>query len=86
MCFRKIFVIILMPILFLYLGLTKNVFAAKISNCTNCNEIHRVSKNELCDAYKTLKKTLNLESTVADKQAMEAPRFLGKMTTNPCTK
>lgn len=41
---------------------------------------------ELCDAYKTLKLTLNLESTVADKQAMEAPRFLGKMTTNPCTK
>jgi tetratricopeptide (TPR) repeat protein len=41
---------------------------------------------ELCDAYKTLKKTLNLESTVPDKQATEAPRFLGKMTQNPCPK
>lgn len=41
---------------------------------------------EYCEAYKTLKITLNLESTVAEKQAKEAPRYLGKMTMNPCLK
>lgn len=41
---------------------------------------------EFCEAYRTLKKTLDLESTVADKEAKLAPRYLGKMTTNPCNK
>lgn len=42
--------------------------------------------NALCDAYKTLKKTLDLESNVPVKQAKEAPKYLGKMTQNPCNK
>jgi len=41
---------------------------------------------EHCLAYKTLKKTLNLERTIPvdKKKAKEAPRYLGKMTRNPC--
>lgn len=41
---------------------------------------------ENCASYKMLKKTLNLEKMVpaARKQAKDAPRFLGKMTRNPC--
>jgi tetratricopeptide (TPR) repeat protein len=41
---------------------------------------------KLCDSYTYLKRTLDLESTVANKQAKEAPVYLGKMTKNPCTK
>ncbi|HHG84123.1 MAG TPA: tetratricopeptide repeat protein [Bacteroidetes bacterium] len=39
---------------------------------------------EFCEAYKTLKATLNLESTLPVKQAKQAPKYLGKMTKNPC--
>jgi tetratricopeptide (TPR) repeat protein len=39
-----------------------------------------------CDSYKTLRRTLDLESNVANKQAKEAPKYMGKMTTNPCNK
>ncbi|MEM7036499.1 MAG: tetratricopeptide repeat protein, partial [Bacteroidota bacterium] len=39
---------------------------------------------EKCEAYKSLKKALDLESQVANKTAREAPRYLGKMTRNPC--
>lgn len=41
---------------------------------------------EFCLAYKTLKKTLDLEKTIPfdKKKAKDAPRYLGKMTKNPC--
>ena len=41
---------------------------------------------EYCLAYKTLKKTLDLEKTIPfeKKKAKDAPRYLGKMTKNPC--
>lgn len=41
---------------------------------------------EFCDSYKILKKTLDLEKTIPfpQKQAKEAPKYLGKMTRNPC--
>jgi tetratricopeptide (TPR) repeat protein len=42
--------------------------------------------NKLCEAYTYLKKTLDLESTVPIKQAQEAPKYMGKMTKNPCVK
>ncbi|MFN8397180.1 MAG: tetratricopeptide repeat protein [Bacteroidia bacterium] len=42
--------------------------------------------NKLCEAYTYLKRTLDLESTVANKQALEAPKYMGKMTKNPCVK
>lgn len=42
--------------------------------------------NKLCEAYTYLKRTLDLESTVANKQALEAPKYMGKMTKNPCIK
>lgn len=41
---------------------------------------------ERCDSYKTLKKALDLEKMVPhqQKEALEAPKYLGKMTKNPC--
>ena len=51
MCFRKMLMVILGLPLVIF-GEARDVFAAKISNCTDCDEINRVSKNELCDAYK----------------------------------
>jgi tetratricopeptide (TPR) repeat protein len=42
--------------------------------------------NKLCEAYTYLKKTLDLESMVPVKQAQEAPKYMGKMTKNPCIK
>jgi tetratricopeptide (TPR) repeat protein len=42
--------------------------------------------NKLCEAYTYLKKTLDLESTVPVKVAKEAPKYMGKMTKNPCVK
>lgn len=40
---------------------------------------------EYCESYRLLKRTLDLESQVPNKQAKLAPRYLGKMTKNPCT-
>lgn len=40
----------------------------------------------LCDSYKALRKALDLENNVAVKQAKEAPKYMGKMTSNPCNK
>ncbi len=42
--------------------------------------------NKLCESYTYLKKALDLESMVAVKQAQEAPKYMGKMTKNPCLK
>jgi tetratricopeptide (TPR) repeat protein len=39
-----------------------------------------------CESYMALRKALDLESNVVVKQAKEAPKYMGKMTTNPCTK
>lgn len=41
---------------------------------------------KLCESYTYLKRTLDLESTVANKKAKQAPLYLGKMTQNPCNK
>ncbi len=42
--------------------------------------------NKLCESYTYLKKTLDLESTKPIKEAKEAPKYMGKMTKNPCLK
>ncbi len=42
--------------------------------------------NKLCEAYTYLKRTLDLESNVPVKTALEAPKYMGKMTKNPCVK
>lgn len=42
--------------------------------------------SKLCEAYTYLKRALDLESTVAVKTAVEAPKYMGKMTKNPCVK
>jgi tetratricopeptide (TPR) repeat protein len=42
--------------------------------------------NKLCESYTYLRRTLDLESTVPLKTAVEAPKYLGKMTKNPCLK
>jgi tetratricopeptide (TPR) repeat protein len=42
--------------------------------------------NKLCESYTYLKKTLDLESMVPVKTAVEAPKYMGKMTKNPCVK
>ncbi len=41
---------------------------------------------KLCDSYKALRKALDLEKTVPHerKTALESPKYLGKMTRNPC--
>jgi tetratricopeptide (TPR) repeat protein len=41
---------------------------------------------KLCESYTYLKRTLDLESNVPVKTALEAPKYMGKMTKNPCTK